>query len=79
MKFVFILILKLSLCYIDNNMLGNTSKATVNVSHRIAGFDTINGYEIVHNIVVGYRQLSPAGTMFTAVLDSHLATRATGT
>jgi len=32
----------------------NTLKATVNVTHRIAGFDTINGYETAHNIVVGF-------------------------
>jgi len=46
-------------CGIDKP--SNTLKATVNVSHRVAGFDTINGYETAHNIVVGCRQLSPAG------------------
>jgi len=49
------------------------------VSHRVAGFDTINGYETAHNIVVGCRQLSPAGAYVYQDLDSHLATGATGT
>jgi len=66
-------------CGIDNNALSNTLKATVNVSHRIAGFDTINGYETANNIVIGCRQLSPAGAYVYQDLDSHLAIGATGT
>lgn len=54
-------------------------KATVIMSHRIAGFDTINGYETAHNIVVGCIQLSPTGAYVYRDLDSHLATGATGT
>lgn len=50
---------------IDNNaqvmLPSNTLKATVNMSHRVVGFDTINGYETAHNIIVGCRQLSPVG------------------
>jgi len=49
------------------------------MSHRIAGFDTINGYETAHNIVVGCIQLSPTGAYVYRDLDSHLATGATGT
>lgn len=64
---------------IMHQLLSNTLKATVNVSHRVAGFDTINGYETAHNIVVGCRQLSPAGAYVYKDLDSHLATGATGT
>jgi len=60
-------------------MPSNTLKATVNVSHRVAGFDTINGYETAHNIVVDCIQLSPAGAYIYRDLDSHLATGATGT
>lgn len=54
-------------------------KATLIVSHRVAGFDTINGYETAHNIVVSCRQLSPIVAYVYWDLDSHLATGATGT